>query len=261
MLDGVPTRKGTRLTAGQELRVRVPPSDQAHPNPDLSLEVTYQTDDLVVVNKPAGLPSAARDGSDRRTAANALVYRFPEMAGVGYSPREPGLLHRLDNDTSGALLAARSPTSWQTLRTAMDSGGILKQYLAVTSPPPHAQGTIEVPLTPNGRRVRVDPRGERPARTDYQLLQSVGPFSLLLVSARRAYRHQVRVHLASVGAALVGDHQYGGQPALKRHALHAWRIAFDGTPELPGFDVRVALPLDLRTLLMDLGAREPFEPR
>src|SRR5690606_17154918 len=161
--------------------------------------------DLVVVNKPAGMPAAALRASDRGTLAGALLARFPEMASVGFGPREPGLVHRLDTFTSGLLVAARSEQSFRRLREALESGMLIKRYLAIVAN--HGlpeRGFIESRLIPhpkNQRKVRAlsreDPSG-RPARSEYRVIERRAALSLVELSVGPAFRHQIRVQLASV---------------------------------------------------------------
>jgi 23S rRNA pseudouridine1911/1915/1917 synthase len=256
--------KGDVAAAGDVLEIDVDEgaSTSAVPDPDAPLTLALERDDLVIVDKPAGQPSAPLELGERGTVANALAARFPEMAGVGFSPREPGLCHRLDNDTSGLLLAARTAAAFAILRAALQEGRLDKRYLLVCPAPGLPEsGTIDIPLAPHPKDRRrvypcVHPRdvaryAPRPAVTDYRVLRVAGPHALVEARAPKAARHQIRAHFAALGHPLLGDRLYGGAdvPGLARHALHAHHLAFTGAPGLPAFHVESPLPPDLAALL------------
>jgi 23S rRNA pseudouridine1911/1915/1917 synthase len=212
--------KGDRVELGAELR-----DSRALPD-DLPLDVRHEDDALVIIDKPAGMPSHPLRPGELGCAANALLARYPEMGGTGYDDRQPGLVNRLDNDTSGLLLAARSPESFAALRSALEAGAIEKRYLALVTEPVRPQA-IELSLAPSPRhraRVEVNPLG-RPALTEVEACRDHGELYVLQVRASRAYRHQVRAHLAAIGAPIVGDALYGGTFG-SRHYLHASHLAF-----------------------------------
>lgn len=212
---------GDRVQLGVELR-----DSSALPDPSLALSVRYEDGELVIIDKPAGVPSHPLRPGEIGCAANALLARFPEMRGIGYDDRQPGLVNRLDNDTSGLLLAARSPESFTALRAALEEGRLDKSYFALVTRPLRPQA-IELSLAPSPRhraRVEVNALG-RAARTVVHACRAHGELFLIEVRAGRAYRHQVRAHLSAVGAPIVGDALYGGAFG-SRHYLHAARFAF-----------------------------------
>jgi 23S rRNA pseudouridine1911/1915/1917 synthase len=240
-VGGRRVRKGHVLAAGDVVIVEgVPrPSDfYAAPDPDLACEIVLETDDYVVVDKPAGVPSLPLKEGERGTLAGALVARYPEMREVGYSKREPGILHRLDTHTSGVMLAARNQRAFDALRAQLRAGTIEKRYLARCRGTVPAPIVIETPIASdprNRRKVRVctDPRDvvrlrAQPSRTEVLSSTAAENVSLIEVRANTARRHQIRVHLASIGHPLLGDTLYGGPPfgGQDRHLLHAVFIAF-----------------------------------
>jgi len=255
-VDGHRYSKSYCPTLGQKIEVRLGDEGDAIAAPDVNLSVLVETPELVVIDKPAGLPSAALPDHARATAAGALLARYPEMAGVGFSPRDPGLVHRLDTFTSGALLAARSARSFDALRRALESGEIDKRYLAlVQSAAIDDAGVIDVALAPdpkNRRRVRAvganDAHAHR-CQSSYEVRLRGPTIALVEVRAPSAYRHQIRAHLASRGSPLLGDELYGGPPSGlgERHALHASSLAGSG------FAARAPLASDLVQLLLDDG--------
>ena len=210
----------------------------APPTPSLPLTVVYECDAFVVVDKPAGMAMhPLREGEDE-TLCNALVARYPEMQGVGYGLREPGILHRLDNETSGLVIAAREQNAFEALRGILRSGAIDKRYRAWVSGRPRAPGLIDLPLAHDaGAQQRMvacfderdmDRSKARSAQTEVlsrveTVLVGAMPYSLVEVRAASARRHQVRVHLAAYGHPLVGDALYGGVSLVEgdHHRLHA----------------------------------------
>lgn len=262
-IDGRRALKGEPATVGAELTVELAEPESLAAEPEAPLDVRLETPELVVVAKPAGQASVPLEDAERGTLAGALLGRYPEMRSVGYRPREPGLLHRLDTQTSGLLVAARSAAVFEHLRAELRAGRFVKRYLAVAGAQGlDDRGTIDEPIAPdrtNRKRVRVGteieyPRGGRRARTHYRVLERGSHFALLEVEVSHAYRHQVRAHLAFIGHPIAGDTLYGGEPvdALgPRHALHASYVAWAGDAAVPAFAVDDALPDDLRRLLDD----------
>ncbi|MGB5192786.1 MAG: RluA family pseudouridine synthase [Polyangiales bacterium] len=242
-VDGRAVRKSHLLTLGDRVVVDSLPSladFHAAPDPNLPLEVLRETNEYVIVDKASGVPSHPLRQGELGTLAGALVARYPEMRGVGYSKREPGLLHRLDIDTSGVILAARNEEAFDRLRAQLKGGEIEKRYLARVVGEVIAPRVIEASIANdprNPRRVRVctDPReikrlGAKPAITEVLMSSPAARGSLVEVRANHAHRHQIRAHLASIGHPLLGDALYGG-PTLegaRHHLLHASEIVVDG---------------------------------
>lgn len=261
--------KGDEARAGELVVVRrCPETDpvardlRALPDADAPLVVVLETEAIVVVDKPAGQPSAPLQPDEHGTLANALLGHYPEMAAIGFSPREPGICHRLDNDTSGLLLAARTEAAFAAMTNAIRAGELHKRYLLVCpSPGLPERGTIELPLAPHPRDARrvlacAHPRDEarlqpRPAVTVYRVLERSGDAALVEARAPRALRHQIRAHFAAIGHPIHGDRLYGSTAAreLGRQALHASVIGWAGGAGVDAFKARSALPAGLRALL------------
>jgi 23S rRNA pseudouridine1911/1915/1917 synthase len=254
-LNGRRVSKGTRASAGDRIVVTL--DEELSGEPEAELAVRLETPHLVIVSKPAGQPTAPLHSSEIGTLAGALLGHYPELSGIGYHPLEPGLIHRLDNQTSGLLIAARSASSFEMLRAALKRGEIVKRYLAIVEATELEEtGTIELPLEPDPhdrRRVRVALPGAAPARfTRFDVRHRTERWALLEIESRRAYRHQVRAHLAAMGCPIVGDNLYGGPKVAAlgtRHALHASHVAWTGNSTIPSFAVDDALPKELASLL------------
>jgi 23S rRNA pseudouridine1911/1915/1917 synthase len=213
------------------------------------------------VDKPAGVPSAVRDGRDSGSIANALVARHPAMAEFGHHPREAGLVHRLDTETSGLLLAATTEPAFSELVAALRRGHLHKRYLALALDVTEAHGRIQSRLGPSrGARVRVAELAHEPVldslggerdglrTTDYRVLGRRSRVALLELRVRAAYRHQIRAHLSAIGSPILGDALYGSATTLPRHALHASRLGYTGGDVVGPFEVESALPEDLEAL-------------
>lgn len=257
-IRGRATNKGAPARAGDEVRVVMPPSEHAEPEPDAPLVVALERDDLVVVRKPAGQPTAPLRG-ERGTLVGALLGRFPEMAGVGHQAREPGILHRLDTQTSGLIVAARTSVVFEHMRNALASGQLKKRYYAVVAARGlPAEGLIDDPIAPHPRddrrvmvgRTRNESRSTAP--TSWRKIRATEQWALLEVEVSRAMRHQIRAHLASIGHPIAGDTLYGGEASSvlqSRHALHASYVAWAGDEVVLGFEVEDRVPEEFLALL------------
>jgi 23S rRNA pseudouridine1911/1915/1917 synthase len=253
-VNGARIKKGHRLRSGDVVSGPALHAGGALPDPEMPLDLLYEDAALVVVNKPAGVPSHPLRADERGTLASALVARFPEMASIGYRPLEPGILHRLDTQTSGVLLAARDAQTFSALSLAHKRGEIDKRYLALCSGRLQAPQHIEAYLAADRKRVRVSDEmleGSRPIETDLVRAESYGEMSLVEVRVPYAARHQVRAQLAALGHPIAGDTLYGGLelPGLARHFLHASEIEFPHPARRERTRVKAELPADLQAAL------------
>lgn len=234
-------KKSDLVAAGDRVTLESLPGPTdfyATPDPALDIDVILEREGYVVVDKPAGVPSHPLREGEIGTVAGALVARYPEMRGVGYSDREPGILHRLDNDTSGLMLAARDQQTFDALRQQLQAGKIEKRYIARCVGIVTAPQVIDAPIASDPRdrrkvRVCYDAREVKrlraqPARTEVLRSELDTDGSRVEVRANNARRHQVRVHLASIGHPLLGDTLYGGPtlPDVDRHLLRASYLSF-----------------------------------
>jgi 23S rRNA pseudouridine1911/1915/1917 synthase len=232
------------------------------PNPDLGLEVIHEDASVIVVNKPGGMPCHPLNADERDTVMNAVVARFPEIATVGEKPLEGGLVHRLDNGTSGALLIARNRGTFDKLRDAIRAGRIARRYEALVAGALERKTEIDAPIAHHAKNPRkmivgdlssANPkRAGRAASTVVEPLRRVNDFTLLSIAPKTGSRHQIRVHLASIGHPIVGDVLYGG-PASEtlahgRFWLHLCDVAFD-SPAVGHVKVTAPIPEDLKKFL------------
>ncbi len=253
-VNGRWAKKGDTLEPGQVVEVdheEVPRGVQA--DASLGLTVLYEDAALVFVDKPAKVPCHPLKPNESGTVANALVARYPELATVGEDPREGGLCHRLDVETSGVLLAARTREAHQAMRAAFGrEGEIDKRYLALVSGPLSDEGVIELALAHAGDHVRPATSAEgRPARSEFKVLARRGPFALVEVHLVTGVLHQVRAHLAAIGAPIVGDALYDGPPeeGLSRFFLHAASLEVTHPETNRRLSVRSPLPAELSAVL------------
>ena len=263
-LDGSVVESGSRRVAeGQSVALRIPEPDDPRPGPDpsVAVAVVFEDDQVVVVNKPAGLvvhPGSGPTSSETApTLVGGLLARYPEMAGVG-EPSRPGIVHRLDRDTSGLLVTARTPRAYESLAAQLKAHEPERVYTAlVWGHPGAAAGVIDAPIgrslrrrtrmtvTPGGRRAvtryEVDARFDRPR-----------PTALLTCRLETGRTHQIRVHLRSIGHPVVGDRSYdGGRPGLDpgRSFLHAGRLRFRHPTSGRPVQAEAPLPPDLASIL------------
>ncbi len=253
LLNGRPARPGVRLDAGDSVLVRIPPPRPSTATPeDLPLVIAYEDDDLLVVNKPSDIAVHPAPGHDRGTLVNAVLHHRPDIAGVGGQVR-PGIVHRLDKDTSGLVIVAKSDLAHRDLAAQLKARTVEKTYLAIVDGRPDLlSAAIEAPIgrdPRNRRRMAVTQTG-RPARTAYRTLERLAGATLLEVSPETGRTHQIRVHLASVGHPVLGDALYGrASPHIGRQALHALRLRFRSPSTGSEIEVEALPPPDFERAL------------
>ena len=247
--------------AGEATMAASAPAGEAPAADAIPLRILYEDDYLLVVDKPAGMVTHPAPGHSSGTLVNALLAHAPELAGVGDRAR-PGIVHRLDKDTSGLLVVAKDPATHAALAQQMKDHAMVKRYLAlVEGAMPTAEGVIDAPIGRDPRqRLRMGllsvASGGREARTRFRTLEEHGGRSLLEVQLETGRTHQIRVHLAAVHHPVVGDPVYGRaqRPLPPRQFLHAAHLEFrhPATGEWLTFDA--PLPDDLASFLADWRA-------
>jgi len=222
-----------KIVAGDVITILVPPPRVVEVVPeDIPLNVVYEDADLIIVDKPAGMVVHPAPGHDSGTLVNALLAHCTDLSGIGGELR-PGIVHRLDKDTSGLLVVAKNDAAHQHLQQQFQQRTISKVYLALTEGLlPAVDGVIDAPVgrDPKRRkRMAVVPRAGREARTEYHVLESFAENTLVQVTPITGRTHQIRIHFLFIGHPLVGDPVYGHRRQrlpLARQFLHATRLAF-----------------------------------
>jgi 23S rRNA pseudouridine1911/1915/1917 synthase len=263
LVNGRPGRKGQALQPGDVVRTdRASFAGTLAAQEPLALPILYADAALIAVEKPAGMPTIALRAGDRDTVANYLLVPYPELRGIGGSPFESGLAHRLDTATSGVLVAGRTAEAWRHLRGQFRRRAVDKLYLAVVAGDVSWPGTVTSPIAHQPRRRRrmcvcTEPKrasnlGARPALTRYRPLWRLRGATLLAVRIPTGVRHQIRVHLASIGHPVLGDALYGDAAAAgasPRLLLHAARIGVAHPIDGRRIIVRSRLPADFQAPL------------
>ncbi len=261
VVDGRPVGKSHRLVAGTVIELLEDPAVDVAPEGDagIAVDVRYADDDLIVVAKPAGLVVHSGAGHANGTLVNGLLARFPEIATVGDELR-PGIVHRLDRDTSGLLVAARSPRGYESLVDQISTRHVERRYVALawgalSSP----RGVIDAPIgRSTSRRTRMAVRESgKAARTAYEVRTTYDEPACTLLDCRleTGRTHQIRVHLSAIGHPIVGDRTYGGAREtikLDRPFLHAAFLAFDQPTTGERLTFADPLPADLAEVLETL---------
>ncbi|MBI2965289.1 MAG: RluA family pseudouridine synthase, partial [Chloroflexi bacterium] len=229
------------------------PATEHEAAPATDIRVAYEDDWLLVVDKPAGITVHPGAGSRGRTMVDALVEMRPQISGVGPDPARPGIVHRLDKDTSGLLAVAKTAEAHERLAAAVKGRTIIRRYTAlVWGRVVPEGGIIDAPVGrhPTRRQRQAITAAGKPARTGYRVLRYLPGTSLVLCTLQTGRMHQIRVHMASIGFPVVGDPTYG-RPGfgLKRQFLHASYLAFDHPFTGERIEAESPLPADLRSAL------------
>ena len=279
-VNGRRFRKGEPIAPGDSVEViESPAADALTPNPDLKIDILFHDATVIVADKPALMPCHPLRSDEHDTVMNGIVAAYPETANAGDKPLEGGLIHRLDNGTSGALIIARNREAFTAIREALRTARVTRRYRALVAG--RLDRTIEI-ATPiahhpkNPRKmvvagaidnathaaiaaVSVRHRSTpRPALTKVEALSYENGFTLVQVTPRTGNRHQIRVHLASAGYPIAGDELYGGRPlaglAVGRFWLHLAELEFESPA---GGSVRVTAPIgrDLEDSVARLRSR------
>jgi 23S rRNA pseudouridine1911/1915/1917 synthase len=261
-VDGRARPKNHRLSAGEEVRVEEPePARREAAVAAVAFEVVYEDEQLLVVDKPAGLVTHPAPGHRGATLAEALAGR----AAGGEDPGRAGIVHRLDRDTSGLMVVARTEEAYAALQRMMKAREITREYLALVSGQPDAErGTIDAPLgRDRSRRTSMSTRTDRgrSAVTHFEVIERLPRTALLRVRLETGRTHQIRAHLDAIGHPVCGDPAYGGSACgrrlgLERQFLHAARLMFRHPVTGEIIDCESKPPVDLLQAL-DAARREP----
>lgn len=265
-VDGVVRKAGFLVAGGEQIAVvpAVEPPSQAAAE-DLPLDVLYEDEELVAIDKPPGMVVHPAPGSWTGTVVNALLHR--RLVSPAAGDDRPGIVHRLDKETSGVLVVARTPRALEVLGRAFHDRRVKKVYHAIVlGTPSPARGVIEWSIGRHPherRRMSIRSRSARAARTRYQIVESFGTLALLQLEPETGRTHQIRVHLAALGHPVLADPVYGSRkgralPArgagreFPRQALHAAEIEFPHPATGETIRIESPLPIDMRALLDEL---------
>ena len=277
LVDNQPKKPGYRVKSGQEIIGRIPAPEPVECQPEpIPLDILYQDRHIVVLNKPAGLVVHPAPGHRSGTLVNALLYHCPDLGGIGGEIR-PGIVHRLDKDTSGTMVVAKNAQALETLAQQFKTRTVRKKYLAlVYGDLKNDEGTIKLPIgrhPVHRKQMSTTTRKGRPAETSWRVREKFKAVTLLELTLKTGRTHQIRVHCTAMGHPIVGDQVYRSRKWLKdidrlfsgksssmvaqfkavpRQMLHAWRLRLThpGTGEIMTFESPI--PTDMETVIEKL---------
>lgn len=259
-------RKSAAVATGSTIRVSIPEPSPLELTPrDIPLSILYEDDAIVVIDKPAGLVVHPGAGHEDSTLVHALLHHIRDLSGIGGELR-PGIVHRLDQDTTGVLVVAKSDTAHRALTSQWNSDAVEKEYLAVIyGTPKTAAGTIDKPIDrdPRDRKKMTVVQGGRPAVTNYRVVESLRHASVVHCWLKTGRTHQIRVHLKSLGHPVVGDPLYSGPQwrgvpdkrlqrtfaEFSRQALHARRLKIPHPATGESMIFEAPMPADIAALI------------
>lgn len=267
LVGGKGGKPSQKLTGGELIFADIPESVESDLTPEeIPLDIRYEDEDIIVVNKPAGMVVHPGTGHESGTLVNALLAHCPDLPGVGDTKR-PGIVHRLDKDTSGLLVVAKSDQALRYMQRQFKKRTVGKQYIALVYgqiQPPAALIDAPIGRDPQQRKKMAviapgSPRATsaraRPAQTQYRSLVSFDDYTLVECTIMTGRTHQIRVHLSYVGYPVVGDRIYGRRKQtlpLKRHFLHAAVLTFRRPADEQEMTFAAPLPPELQSILDDL---------
>jgi 23S rRNA pseudouridine1911/1915/1917 synthase len=255
-INGHAAKASQKLNTGDRIVASIPPPSPISLAPeDIPLKVVYEDKDLIVVDKPAGLLVHPAAGQHTGTLVNAILARCPDLGEINGSIR-PGIVHRLDKDTSGLMMVAKNDAAQRSLSRQIKQRSIKKGYLAlVLGHLTPERGAIDAPIGrhPKDRKKMAVVSGGREARTEYKVLKYFDDYTLVEAMPETGRTHQIRVHFAAIGHPIFGDHIYGKRsPLLGRQFLHAHRLGFKLPSSGEFVEFGAGLPPDLEEVLSHL---------
>ena len=261
LLNGTPAQKGgTRLEGGKQVTVRIPPNQAtALQAESIPLQIVFENGDLLIINKPAGMVVHPAAGHASGTLVNAVLAHDPDLEGIGGEER-PGIVHRLDKDTSGLIVVAKTEAAMRWLTEQFKDRRVEKTYLVlVDGAPPTPTGRVEAPIgrDPHNRKnmAVVQIKKGREAVSEYTTLEAFPRHTLLEFHPHTGRTHQIRVHCAFLGCPIVGDTAYGHHKIslpVTRQFLHAFRLKITLPGETAPTTFEAPLPPDLQAVLVAL---------
>ena len=255
-VNGRVAKVSLKLDVGDKINIIIPPTPPSPLSPEaIPLNILFEDDDLLVIDKPAGLVIHPAPGHYTHTLVNAILSHLPNLPDTGNSLR-PGIVHRLDKDTSGLILVAKNRIAHARLIDQFKERSVVKAYITLVRgrlTPEH--GAIEAPIgrDPRNRKRMTVVTGGREARTEYSVIRYIDNYTLLEVRPETGRTHQIRVHLSAIGYPVVGDPMYGVKsPHLSRQFIHAYRLGFHLPSTGEYVEFTSDLPPDLEQALVSI---------
>lgn len=278
-VDGKRVKASHRVAAGEKISIVLPELPREGPEPaDIPLDVLYEDAALAAINKPPGMVVHPGKGNWRGTLASALQFHFDRLSSLG-GPTRPGIVHRLDRDTSGVIVVAKNDRAHKSLADQFEARTVTKEYFAIVSgQPDRDRDLIDLPIGfhPHQREkmaVRANHPESRPAQSFYEVIERFDGFSTVRILPKTGRTHQIRVHLAAIGCPVLCDRAYGGraeltrgelrrQPddevLLDRQALHALRLVLTHPDSGQPLELVAPLPADLARVVDELRQWRPL---
>ncbi|MEC9487973.1 MAG: RluA family pseudouridine synthase [Halanaerobium sp.] len=258
LVGGEEQKPSYRVSTGEEVKVTIPPPKEMELEPEqMELDILYEDEDLIVINKKPGLVVHPAPGNYDSTLVNALLYHCDDLSGIGGVQR-PGIVHRLDKDTTGVIVVAKNDHTHRALRKQFKTREVEKKYLAVVHGYlTHKRGKIVAPIgrDPNDRKKMAVSKDGREAISIYQVVEELAGYSNLEIEIKTGRTHQIRVHLSYLNHPVVGDKKYSSHPVppgINRQLLHAWKLSLrhPGTGRL--LTIEAPIPGDMEGFLKEM---------
>ncbi|WP_342562379.1 RluA family pseudouridine synthase [Paenibacillus sp. FSL R7-0345] len=260
-VNGAPVKANYKLSAGDLVAVSVPEPEVADLVPeDIPLDVVYEDSDVIVINKPRGMVVHPAVGHPSGTLVNALMYHCKDLSGINGEIR-PGIVHRIDKDTSGLIMSAKNDASHASLAAQLKEHSVTRRYIAVVhGNVSHDKGTVDAPIgrDPHDRKLyTVTEKNSKKSVTHFTVLERLGDCTLLELQLETGRTHQIRVHMKFIGHPLVGDPVYGRSKGITMNgqALHAAILGFVHPSTGEYMEYSRPIPADMEDLLLQLRSR------
>lgn len=261
LVNGSAVKTNYKLTDGDRVTLTIPEAESVEIVPqDIPLDIYYEDSDVIVVNKPRGMVVHPAPGHSSGTLVNALMHHCKDLSGINGELR-PGIVHRIDKDTSGLIMAAKNDKSHTSLASQLKEHSVTRKYLAlVHGNLSHDQGTVDAPIgrDPHDRKMyTVIDRNSKHAVTHFHVVERFGDYTLLELKLETGRTHQIRVHMKFIGHPLVGDPMYGRSKGIKfeGQALHAAVLGFVHPSSAEYKEFTAPIPGDMESLLHSLRSR------
>jgi 23S rRNA pseudouridine1911/1915/1917 synthase len=261
-LNGAKTKPSSKLKEGDIINIRIPmPKDAGIEEQDIPLDILFEDEHIAVINKKRGMVVHPSVGHAKDTVVNALIYHLDDLSGIGGEER-PGIVHRLDKNTSGLMIVAKTDEAHRKLTTIFQSRKITKEYVAIVHGRLRGrEGVINLPIgrDTNDRKLMAISVGGKNAVTRWKVKKSYDEYSVVSLFLETGRTHQIRVHLKQVGNPVVGDPEYGKTEKvpfkIDGQALHAFRLSFDHPITGNNLEFEAPMPEDMQGIIEELDRR------